>query len=179
MKTRILMSACLVASLAAATGYARAAGPDAVSGDVRLSPDLANLLREEMRELSGGVQTMALAIAGGDWQSIQATSARIRASYILDRKLTSGQAAELNSALPAPFKALDAAFHARAGKIGAAAAARDAEQVVFHYSRLLESCTVCHAGYAKARFPGLAPTGTATATPAIDSPASTEHEHHH
>jgi hypothetical protein len=38
--------------------------------------------------------------------------------------------------------------------LGAAAAAHDAELVMFHYSRLLESCTRCHAAYAGARFPG-------------------------
>lgn len=45
-------------------------------------------------------------------------------------------------------------YHQRAEMLGAAAAAHDAELVMFHYSRLLESCTRCHAAYAGARFPG-------------------------
>ena len=166
MKTGILMSACLIGSLIAITEPASAAEANSTPQDVTLSPDLLNLLRAEMREISGGVQGMALAIATGDWRSIQATSAKIRASYILDRKLTAAQATELTTALPERFKTLDAEFHHRAGQIGAAAAARDAELVVFHYSRLLEGCTACHSGFAKSRFPAF-------------SPAVTEPEHHH
>lgn len=128
----------------------------AYSADMKLSPQVLELLRAEMREVSDGVQAMAFSIASGDWRAIQDTSARIRASYIMEKQLTPVQARELESALPPRFKALDAEFHDRAGKLGAAAAARDAKLVIAQYSRMLESCTVCHAEFAKSRFPNFA-----------------------
>jgi hypothetical protein len=151
MNTRILISMLVIAGLAAAPGHADAAG------DVQLSPDLLNLLRAEMREISAGVQAMALALATADWKSIQETGAKIRASYILEKNLTPAQAAELGEALPEQFRLLDAQFHQRAEKAGAAAAAHDAELVTFHYARMLESCTACHSEFAKSRFPAFSP----------------------
>ena len=74
----------------------------------------------------------------------------------MEKKLTPSQAEELERALPQRFKELDAEFHLRAQRLGAAAAAHDAELVVYHYSRLIESCTTCHAAYAGTRFPGFA-----------------------
>ena len=41
-------------------------------------------------------------------------------------------------------------------RLGTAAAAHDAELVVFHFSRLLDSCTRCHSAFASERFPGFA-----------------------
>lgn len=128
----------------------------ACSADVKLSPQVLELLRAEMREVSTGVQAMAFSIASGDWRAIQETSARIRASYIMEKQLTPAQARELEKALPPRFKALDADFHDRAGKLGSAAAAHDAQLVVARYSRILQSCTACHAEFAKSRFPNFA-----------------------
>lgn len=153
MKTRILMSTILIGSLIAGSGYAYAAESPTATKDVKLSPGLLNLLRAEMREISGGVQEMALFIATADWKSIQETSVKIRASYIMEKKLTPAQTTELKRALPEQFKKLDADFHNRADKVGTAAAAHDAELVVFQYSRLLESCVACHSEFAKSRFP--------------------------
>ena len=153
MKGRSLLSAILVGSLIAGSEYAYSAEPHLATKDVKLSPELLNLLRAEMREISGGVQGMALSIATANWESIQETSAKIRASYIMEKKLTPAQAAELEAALPEQFKQLDAGFHKRAEKVGTAAAAHDAELVVFQYSRLLESCATCHSEFAKSRFP--------------------------
>ncbi len=154
MKARILITFAIVATLATGAEYAQAAEARVASKDVSLSPELLGLLRAEMREISAGVQGIALSIATGDWKSIQETSAKIRASYIMEKKLTSAQAEELEKSLPAQFKELDAEFHRRAGRLGAAAAAHDAELVTFHYSRLLESCAACHLQFARSRFPG-------------------------
>jgi hypothetical protein len=126
----------------------------AAVGDVQLSPGLKKLLQEEMREVARGTQTLALALASADWKTVAGTSEKIRASYLLDRKLTPAQRHELERALPEGFKQLDAEFHARAGKLAQAAAARDHELAAFHFSRMVENCAGCHAGYAKARFPG-------------------------
>lgn len=123
---------------------------------LRLSPELAELLRAEMREITAGIQVIAASLATANWEAVHDTAARIRASYIMERSLTSGQAEELERALPEPFKLLDAEFHARAEKLAAAAQARDAELAGFHYARLLETCTRCHAAFAGTRFPGFA-----------------------
>jgi hypothetical protein len=56
-------------------------------------------------------------------------------------------------------------FHQRAERLGVAAAAHDPELVAFHYSRLVESCALCHAAFAKSRFPG------------FSSPAQQGHHH--
>ena len=110
-----------------------------------------------MREITTGIQNIVPALATADWATIAQTSEKIRASYIMEKSLTPAQLEELEHQLPEPFKQLDAEFHLRAAKLGAAAAAHDSELVVFHYSRLLDSCTRCHAAYAGARFPGFNP----------------------
>jgi len=126
---------------------------------IGLSPDLLALLGEEMREIAAGVQGIALSLATADWKSMEETSAKIQASYIMQKKLTPAQARELEHALPADFKRMDAEFHQRAGRLGLAAAAHDPELAAFHYSRLVESCALCHAAYARQRFPGFSPIG--------------------
>lgn len=140
--------------LVAAAGSTHAAENRARKQDIKLSPELMNLLRAEMREVATGVQGLALSLATADWKTIQDTSTKIRASYIMEKKLTRPQAEELEKALPLEFKQRDAQFHQRAQKLAAAAAAHDAERVAFHYSRLLESCVGCHSEYARGRFTG-------------------------
>ena len=110
-----------------------------------------------MREIAEGVQRIALAVATADWQTVRETSAMIHQSYLMAKELTPEQAKELAQALPERFKQLDAEFHQRAAKLGAAASAHDAELAVFHYARLIESCAGCHSAYARSRFPGFGP----------------------
>lgn len=163
MKTRVLASIVIIGATAAVGGilvtraeYVHAAEPRATSKEVKLSPQLLNLLRAEMREISRGMQGVALSVATADWKSIQETSTKIRASYIMEKKLTPALAKELDQALPEQFKRLDAEFHQRAEKLGSAAAAHDPEMAAFQYSRLMESCAQCHSAYARSRFPGFA-----------------------
>lgn len=165
MTIKILAMLFVIGSLIAAAANTPAADLDTPRQDVRLSPDLFNLLREEMREIAAGTQGIALFLATADWKSIQETSTKIRASYIMEKKLTSAQLKELEQALPSHFKQLDSEFHQRAEKLGMAAAAHDLELTAFQFSRLVESCALCHASYAKSRFPGFV------------SPV--QHEHHH
>jgi cytochrome c556 len=150
---RALLLTLVLASAAGASEPVAAPPPSAL----KLTPATLELLRAEMKEVAKGMQGLSLAIASGDWATVGTVSAQIRASYLLEQKLTPAQAAELERALPARFKHLDAEFHARAERLRAAAAARDAEQAVFHHSRLLESCTSCHAEFAPQRFPGFVP----------------------
>ena len=151
-------STAVFASLALAlTAAAHAQQPTAASADVHLSPQLRGLLQEEMREVARGTQTLAIALASADWNTLADTSAKIRASYILEKKLSAAQKHELERTLPAGFKQLDAEFHARAEKLAHAAEARDPELAAFHFSRMVEHCAACHSAYAKARFPGFSP----------------------
>jgi cytochrome c556 len=156
MHNTFLANILAIFSLAAVSVHSYAAEPHTPQNGIVLSPDVLNLLRSEMREIAGGVQGVALSLATADWRSIEETSTKIRASYIMEKKLTSAQAKELEEALPEQFKQLDAEFHQRAEKLGAAAADHDPELAVFHYSRLVESCVRCHASFAGKRFPGFA-----------------------
>ena len=122
--------------------------------DLHLSPQLAELLRAEMRALLTGIQAIASGIASADWKTVADNSAQIRTSYILDQKLTPALREELDDSLPEHFKRLDSNFHLEAGKLEAAATSYDSQLATFHYYRLLESCTTCHALYASSRFPG-------------------------
>ncbi|MCI0506140.1 MAG: cytochrome c [Gammaproteobacteria bacterium] len=165
MTIKILAMLVVIGSLFPGFANTHAAELDTPRQDVRLPPDLLNLLREEMREIAAGIQGIALFLATADWKSIQETSAKIRASYIMEKKLTAAQAKELEQALPGQFKQLDSEFHQRAEKLGMAAAAHDPELAAFQFSRLVESCALCHTAYAKSRFPEFV------------SPV--QHEHHH
>jgi len=130
----------------------------AMQNDLPLSPDLMEMLRAEMRALLAGVQSLPAGIALADWKSVATTSAQIRASYIFEKKLTTAQRKELSTSLPEHFKRLDADFHLEARKLERAAANHDAQLSAFHFYRLLETCTACHAIYARMKFPGFAPT---------------------
>lgn len=156
MHNTFLATVIAISSLAAVSVQSYAAEPHTPQDGIVLSPDVLNLLREEMREIASGVQGVALSLATANWRSIEETSNKIRASYIMEKKLTSAQVKELDKALPEQFKRLDAEFHQRAEKLGAAAAAHDPELAIFHYSRLVESCVRCHASFAGKRFPGFA-----------------------
>ena len=125
-----------------------------VKQDLHLSNDLTELLRAEMRALLNGVQSLAAGIAIADWKTVANTSSKIRASYILDQKLTPAQKKELTTSLPEHFKRLDSHFHLEAKKLEVAAANHDPELSAFHYYRLIETCTTCHTIYAQSRFPG-------------------------
>jgi hypothetical protein len=102
---------------------AAAAGSSPARQDVQLPPELMDLLRAEMREITVGAQSMVVALVTGDWQSIAKTSNRIRDSYIMLQQLTPDQVEMLEQTLPEQFKQLDLEFHRRAERLGAAAMA--------------------------------------------------------
>lgn len=156
MTSRVVVAIMIIGSLGVVSADTFAAETQVVRQDLKLSPELLKLLRAEMGEIAGGVQGIALSLAIADWRPIQETSEKIRASYIMEKKLTAAQARELEQALPEHFKQLDSEFHHRAEMLGQAAAVHDPETVLFHYSRLIESCTCCHSAYARSRFPGFA-----------------------
>jgi cytochrome c556 len=129
----------------------------AANSNLQMSAELQKLFQQEMLALLTGTQTIAASLPVANWGAIAETSATIRHSYVLEKKVTRAQEDEL-SRLPSEFKSLDETFHLRAEKLERAAVARDAEAVAFQFSRLLESCTDCHAKYAQARFPAFGTT---------------------
>ncbi len=152
---RIIKALVLVSALALAEAPAQE--PEHIAGSsLSMSPDLLELYRAEMRQLLVGTQAIALALPTGDWDNIIATSRQMEESYVLERELTQAQLAEI-AALPEAFQEMDRGFHARTARLAAAAADRDPETVAFQFSRLLETCTGCHAAYAHARFPTFRP----------------------
>jgi len=154
MNIRIMTIIGVFACLFICSASIRADGDPPPGQDIQLSPELLDLLRAEMREISTGIQGIAVSLATADWGSVKQTSAKISASYIMKQSLTPAQANELKQALPEQFKLLDAEFHRRADRLGAAAEAHNAELAAFHYSRLVGSCAHCHAKFASQRFPG-------------------------
>jgi len=113
-----------------------------------------------MREVVWGMQKILVALASADWKTVRDSSDRIRAIYVMEKKLTPEQEKELEQILPQRFKQLDADFHRRAARLEAAASEHDAKRATFQYGRLVEACVTCHAAYARSRFPGFAlPTG--------------------
>jgi hypothetical protein len=133
---------------------ARAGEAVSTKQGLQLSEELMELLRAEMRALLTGIRSLPAGIATADWRAVAETSAQISASYILEQKLSPAQRDELGASLPEHFRRLDAGFHREAEKLGSAALNHDAQLAAFHYYRMLETCTACHATYAPARFPG-------------------------
>ena len=122
--------------------------------DLKISAELLEMLRAEMRALLTGVQSLPAGIAMADWKSVANTGAQMRSSYILDKKLTAAQRKELGTSLPEHFKRLDADFHLESKKLEEAATNHDAQLSAFHFYRLIETCTACHSIYATSKFPG-------------------------
>lgn len=135
-----------------------------VPAPLPLSPVVLDLFRAEMRALLLGTQAIASALPTGDWNGIVTTSRQMKASYVLEKKLTPAQEKEI-AALPERFKELDQSFHARTERLAEAATRRDYEAAAYQYARLLETCVACHISFAHARFPTLG------------APLSAEHQH--
>ena len=129
----------------------------AASSQIALPSHLQKLLQEEMRAVSDGIKAIAPAIGVGAYEAIEAEAKKIEASYILNKHLSEEDARDLEHALPEGFKTIDIQFHKRAGALTRAAKERDADLVLHHYNKLLESCVACHSQYATVRFPQLAP----------------------
>jgi cytochrome c556 len=149
MSLRRALITLLVCLLASGLISAQPATP---GGALQMSPELRRLLQAEMRELLAGTRNIAGSLPVANWEGITTSAAAMRDSYVLEKKLTGAQEAEL-AGLPEQFRLMDQAFHSRAEKLVAAAQARDAEAVSFQLSRLLDTCVSCHSLYATSQFP--------------------------
>jgi hypothetical protein len=160
MRRHFPTTTILMAGVLGACALACAEAPAAAAQQVQLSPELQEMLRAEMRQIAAATQALPLALATADWRTIERIGAEIRGSYVLEKQLSPSQRKAFEQGLPDQFKVIDQDLHQRADRLRAAAAAHDAELVAFHFYRLLETCTTCHATYAGARFPAFSP-GTA------------------
>jgi hypothetical protein len=122
--------------------------------ELRLSPDVKNILIREMRYLSSAMKELAPALINGDWQQTATIATKMRDSYIMKQELTSEQMEELHHALPPLFAEYDQAFHEYAGMLAHAAENKNADVANFYLFKLSEACIKCHSRYATERFPG-------------------------
>jgi len=126
---------------------------DSAKSVENLSPDVRELLSEEMLAIQDGMMSVITAYASGDYAQIAAIAQSIKDSYILQQKLSQHQMHELHSNLPESFIQLDKQFHDYAGLLADAANGRDRELVGFYFLKLIESCSGCHSQFAQHRFP--------------------------
>ncbi len=127
------------------------------SGIVDLSPDLRNLLSQEMRQLQKGMIEILPLYVSGRWAEIGSIASEMESSYVLKQSLSEEQKHELHSKLPSAFIELDQQFHYLSGMLEHAAKMEKAELVGFYFSKMSEVCVSCHTQYATHRFPALAP----------------------
>ena len=131
--------------------------PENASGVEALTPDLRNLLSQEMQALQSGMMSIIPAYISGNWSEIETTAGKIKSSYILKQSLTESQVKELHSILPNEFIEKDQRFHYLAGMLEHAAKNKKPELINFYFSKMNESCVSCHTVFATHKFPALTP----------------------
>ena len=98
-----------------------------------LSPELRELLREEMLALQDGMKTILPAYTSGNFEQVAHIAEMMKNSFILKQKITTEQKREIKSKLPKSFLHLDQKFHEYAGMLNNAAKNRHTELVGFYY----------------------------------------------
>ncbi|BBG65748.1 hypothetical protein NNO_1045 [Hydrogenimonas sp.] len=164
MKKAIKSSMVLLAAAATISAYAgehhstHHTAHDRVhtqTGVEALSPELRELLSQEMKALQKGMMSLVPELASGNWSGIEKIAKKIEESYILKQKLTKEQAEELHSKLPTSFIELDSSFHKDAGMLVHVAKNRNAELANFYFFKMNNACVNCHSKFATHRFPAL------------------------
>lgn len=156
-------STSIIAVLAATAIFRAADAADAEHRDhaaqpggmAALSTPLREALAQEMVALQNGMMSIIPAFASGNWALVAETGKQMEQSYIMKQALSAEQLDELHHLLPPQFLELDAQFHYLAGMLSHAADNRKPELAAFYFSRLLETCTTCHARFATEKFPAL------------------------
>lgn len=114
--------------------------PENLPGPVRV------ILKERMKTHAERMRELMSAIMVLDYAVIRDRSAAIANDGSLARPL-SGDASELNAALPEKFFTFQDEMRERSKTLSAAADRLDAFQVADAYGRLSETCVRCHAVY--------------------------------
>ncbi len=120
-----------------------------------LSPELRDLLSQEMKSLQTGMMSIIPAYVSGNWGEIQSIAGKMKNSYILKQSLTENQKKELHSSLPHDFIKKDQRFHYLAGMLEHVAQNKKPELINFYFSEMNEACLDCHISFAKHKFPAL------------------------
>jgi hypothetical protein len=122
----------------------RLAPPEDLSGTARA------ILRTRMQSHAQDMGALMSAVMTLKYDLIQERAIGIANDASLARPLT-GDATELNSALPEKFFLLQDDLRAAARGVAAAAAEKNAFGVADAYGRLSETCVKCHATYRQGR----------------------------
>jgi len=155
--SQLFMLAVLIPCLSHGEGYERHSIDKSHSGVVDLSPELRNLLSQEMLQLQKGMTEIFPLYISGRWAEIGPIASKMEGSYVLKQSLSEEQMHELHSKLPDGFIELDQQFHYSSGMLEHAAKMEKAELVGFYFSKMSEICVSCHTQYATHKFPALAP----------------------
>ena len=159
---RILLSTIACALLLGGGCAARPAPPQqnqlasALSSPERSGPPVylpataRELLRARMANHTRDMSELVSAIMVLDYPLIESRARGISDDVTFSRPLT-GDATELNSALPESFFDRQTALHADARALADHAHARDARRVAADYGHLAESCVSCHADFRPGR----------------------------
>jgi len=111
-----------------------------------LSPTARELLKTRMASHARDMGQLVSAIMVLDYPLIGEGAAQIASDASLSRPIT-GDATELNSALPARFFDQQDELRARARDLGEASHAQNPYRVADAYGRLSQACVRCHAVY--------------------------------
>jgi hypothetical protein len=108
---------------------------------VPLLPMMANHQKANMRDHLLAVQEITLALAGNDFQGVEAAAKRIGSSEQMTRSC------EHMGSKAAGFTQAALGFHTTADSIVEAAKRRDRDGVLGALGRTLGACTSCHASF--------------------------------
>ena len=155
---QLYLLAVLLPSVSIGEEHERHSFGKSYSGIEGLSPELRNLLSEEMRQLQQGMTEILPLYVSGRWAEIETIASKMENSYVLKQNLSEKQVHELHSKLPGGFIELDQQFHYLSGMLAHAAKVEKSELIGFYYSKMSDTCVSCHTQYATHKFPELAPT---------------------
>ncbi len=155
--SQLFLLVVLIPSLCNGEGNERHSIDNSHSGIADLSPELRNLLSQEMLHLQKGMMEILPLYVSGRWAEIGPIASKMENSYILKKSLTEKQMHELHSKLPSGFIGLDQQFHYLSGMLEHAAEMEKPELIGFYYSKMGEICVSCHTQHATHRFPALVP----------------------
>ncbi len=122
-----------------------------------LSPELRELLQQEMLEIQKGMQNIIPALASGNYKEVTTVANKINKSFILKQKITKQQKHELKDKLPNAFILKDEEFHKIAGLLSTASRKHNEKLTILYYSKLLMACSQCHSQHAIKQFPLFVP----------------------
>jgi len=122
------------------------AAPDRATPPEPLSPAARDILKARMASHARDMGDLVSAIMVLDYPRIARSADSIASDVNLSRPVT-GDATELNSALPEKFFVRQDQLRAGARSLADAARAMDPYRVANEYGRLSEGCVRCHADF--------------------------------